>query len=531
MYRVKKILGIFGFMFLVLCFMGMAGVNEVADVSIGSYGVHFLPKVSYGKLTLSVSRPDGTVFSKTFEAGISPYFDLSQNSGVVIEGNYNYELQVTPLTTKIRGTGKNLPKARLQGNLMSQSGSFSVLGGTIVTPGASEAGGRPFVTQGDPATPSDQVILDDLIVTGSACIGFDCVNGESFGFDTLRLKENNLRIKFQDTSSTAAFPTNDWQITANDSASGGANKFSIDDIDSGRTPFTIKAGTRANAIFVDDSGRVGFGTSTPSEDLHIWYGDTPTIRLAQSGSGWAPQTWDVAGNEANFFIRDVTNSSKLPFRIQPSAPTNSLFIKSDGKVGLGTQSPEFELEVERTGTAARFICDMTNGSTGCMVAGSQYVFIGAKTNHELRFLVNDNPAMIIGTNMYIGIGTTTPNPTYPIEVATANNARLETTGNWVNPSSRELKENIESLTPEEAIETLKGLDPVKYNYKVDKEEGYVGFIAEDVPELVSVKDRKGMVTMDVVAVLTKVVQEQQDTISGLNKRIAELEKKVNSDNK
>ena len=45
---------------------------------------------------------------------------------------------------------------------------------------------------------ADQVILDDLIVDGSACIGFDCVNGESFGFDTLRLKENNLRIKFQD---------------------------------------------------------------------------------------------------------------------------------------------------------------------------------------------------------------------------------------------------------------------------------------------------------------------------------------------
>ena len=33
---------------------------------------------------------------------------------------------------------------------------------------------------------ADNVILDDLIVDGSACIGFDCVNGESFGFDTLR---------------------------------------------------------------------------------------------------------------------------------------------------------------------------------------------------------------------------------------------------------------------------------------------------------------------------------------------------------
>lgn len=45
---------------------------------------------------------------------------------------------------------------------------------------------------------ADNVILDDLIVDGSACIGQDCVNGESFGFDTIRIKENNLRIKAQD---------------------------------------------------------------------------------------------------------------------------------------------------------------------------------------------------------------------------------------------------------------------------------------------------------------------------------------------
>ena len=82
----------------------------------------------------------------------------------------------------------------------------------------------------------------DLIVIGRLCVGLDCTSGESFGFDTIRLKENNLCIKAQDTSSSASFPSNDWQITFNDSANGGANKFSIDDIDGGRTPFTIEAG-------------------------------------------------------------------------------------------------------------------------------------------------------------------------------------------------------------------------------------------------------------------------------------------------
>src|SRR5205085_5224679 len=70
-------------------------------------------------------------------------------------------------------------------------------------------------------TMPDDVIPDDLIVQGSACIGLDCVNNESFGFDTIRLKENNTRIKFDDTSTGAGFPNHDWQLTANDSANGG----------------------------------------------------------------------------------------------------------------------------------------------------------------------------------------------------------------------------------------------------------------------------------------------------------------------
>src|SRR2546428_12029828 len=69
----------------------------------------------------------------------------------------------------------------------------------------------------------DQVIPDDVIVQGSACVGLDCVNNESFGFDTIRLKENNTRIAFVDTSTAAGFPTNDWTIRANSSASGGAS--------------------------------------------------------------------------------------------------------------------------------------------------------------------------------------------------------------------------------------------------------------------------------------------------------------------
>ena len=232
-----------------------------------------------------------------------------------------------------------------------------------------------------PTAAADQVILDDLIVDGSACIGFDCVNGESFGFDTIRIKENNLRIRAQDTSNSASFPTNDWQITFNDSSNGGANKFSIDDIDGGRTPFTIEAGAPSHSLYVDDGGRLGLGTSTPVVDVHIKSGNTPTLRLEQDGSsGFTPQTWDVAGNEANFFIRDATNGSTLPFRIFPGAPSNALNIEATtGDVGLGDTSPDAALEVERSNGSAEILVTETNGT----VATRR--LLGLSNNGTVRF--------------------------------------------------------------------------------------------------------------------------------------------------
>lgn len=196
------------------------------------------------------------------------------------------------------------------------------------------------------------VIATDLIVQGSTCIGIDCTSSESFGFDTLRLKENNLRIRADDTSASASFPSNDWQLTFNDSDNGGLNKFAIDDITSGRTPFTLEAGAPTNAIYMNDSGNMGLGTASPVVEMHIADGDSPTLRLEQDGSsGFTAQTWDIASNETNFFVRDVTNGSLLPLKIEPRAPTDSLVVfKSTGNIGMRERTPETALHITRTGT-------------------------------------------------------------------------------------------------------------------------------------------------------------------------------------
>lgn len=213
---------------------------------------------------------------------------------------------------------------------------------------------------------ADIVHIDDVIITGgSLCVGFDCVNGESFGFDTLRLKENNLRLHFQDTSSSASFPTNDWRIIINSSSNGGGNYFGIQDADAARIPFRVEAGAPLNALYVENDGDIGFGTSNPVVNLHVVDGNTPTLRLEQDGSnGFAPQTWDVAGNEANFFLRDATNGSTLPFRVRPGAPSSSIDIAAGGDVGIGASSPSAPLHIRRTDGTAKVLVEDTSASQG-----------------------------------------------------------------------------------------------------------------------------------------------------------------------
>lgn len=380
---------------------------EIAKVSASGDSIRWEITVPYSAATLTVSGANCGVVRKEFKEGDAPGFAIyDRNGSRLADGQYQYELRLTPVLSaetvkelaaaRQKGGGQEAdPDCRLRASQPSyplvQSGAFTILKGSVVVAGATESDGRsssvkPGASKSGVAqvrsTPSrvstiqdgvmmaashavdpdppliswktlaalpfpaepmpDQVIPDDLIVQGSLCVGFDCVNNESFGFDTIRLKENNTRIKFEDTS-VGTFPTNDWQLTANDSASGGASKFSIEDITGSRVPFTITAGATTNSIFVDSTGRVGFRTSTPVLDLHTNTSNTPAIRLEQNnGGGFTAQTWDIGANEANFFIRDVTGGSKLSLRIRPGAPTSSLDIAADGDVGFGTASQAFD---------------------------------------------------------------------------------------------------------------------------------------------------------------------------------------------
>jgi hypothetical protein len=501
----------------VIVFMGFADaaaettgepvINPVADVTLGANGIGFTPKVDYARLVLTVSGPEGSVFSKSFDAGTSPYLGLSDNNGkYLVDGSYTYELRVIPVIEKRVRTANTEERNRHQGTL-TQTGYFWVKGGTIVTPRAPEDG---------LSKPMDIVHNDDVIIDGSLCVGNDCYSGLAFGFDTIVLMENNLRIFFDDTSTIQNYPRNDWRIICNDSTDGGGRYFAVEDATEVSNILVLEAGAPDNSLYVDSYGDVGINTSTPYYELHIVDGDSPCVRLDQDGSyGWTPQKWDLCGNESNFFIRDATHASKLPFRIEPDAPTDSIFVKSNGNIGIGTGSPGYAMEIERTGANAALVCERTSGARCYVNATATFGNFGTTSNHALRIMANSSEQMRVNTD-----GT--------LDMSDGGGYD----GTWNPACSRELKENIRDLDLDEALEAIEKLTPITYNYKKDKEEARVGFIAEDVPDLVATNSRKNLSTLDIVAVLTKVVQEQQritqqqqKTIDELKKEISELKKK------
>ncbi len=97
---------------------------------------------------------------------------------------------------------------------------------------------------------------------------------------------------------------------------------------------------------------------------------------------------------------------------------------------------------------------------------------------------------------------------------------VQATGVLTQASSIALKENVAELSAQEAMATLQGLNAVKFNYKADSnKEQHLGFIAEEVPDLVAPAKRDRLSPMDIIAVLTKAVQELTAEVNALKEQI------------
>ena len=233
---------------------------------------------------------------------------------------------------------------------------------------------------------------------------------------------------------------------------------------------------------------------------------------------------DVVEEAVEEAVEDVAAGSTLAIKgdrdfvakiRRPGVLGNSQIFDDGNKVGIGTTNPEQRLEVngsiqihDQNSSGAGLMITQSDGDTGYIMHNrASTLTIGAGSIDRITIDRNGN----------VGIGAARPE--YPLEMASG--AHVTSGGVWTNRSSRDSKENIAALTSDEAVAAVMALQPVSFNYIAEQGEGYVGFIAEDVPALLARSDRASLSTMDIVAALTKVVQEQQRRIDDLEAKLKE----------
>ncbi len=131
----------------------------------------------------------------------------------------------------------------------------------------------------------------------------------------------------------------------------------------------------------------------------------------------------------------------------------------------------------------------------------------------------------IGTNGYeFAVNNPTDNVDN-VELSAAGKVFF-TGGHLQDPSSRSYKDDIKTLDIKTALKAFNKLEPVTFVYKGHKEDKVVGFIAEDVPELLAMKGRKGINPTEIVAVLTKVLQEQDKVLAETRAEMKAKDKQI-----
>jgi Chaperone of endosialidase len=278
---------------------------------------------------------------------------------------------------------------------------------------------------------------------------------------------------------------------------------------------------------------------------------TPAVVLQQTtATGNPASAWDIEGNHNYFGLRNRTLDT-YPFVVHQAAPSASLAVSPGGNVAIGHYYADQKLHVRNDVNANSFILNENPnpGTTAAAVIRTRsdaatlnfLSHSAARTVSRFGQTLGGWNEMLAVTGNGFAIGTLGD---VPLVLGAnsqmrlrATNAGVEVFGTFTNSSSRDYKEAIRSLDASEAAEALAGLQPVKFRYKEQTKEN-LGFIAEDVPALVAMEGRKSIAPMDLIALLTKVVQEQQrsaqalqevvreqqKTIDGLGEKVAQLER-------
>ena len=313
----------------------------------------------------------------------------------------------------------------------------------------------------------------------------------------------------------------------------------------------------SSAMVIDTSQRVGIGTSSPSNMLHL-SGTDPIIQFTDTAGG---DSFGLFASHTNYLGFYNFTDSRVDMAIDGS-----------GKVGIGTTSPDQELTVAGsdpvisvqeasvssqvdigTGTATGFIniqkADGTrtvqlSGSTDSYFTGgdvgigisspASLLHVSSSSTSYFRFqdLASETIGVLIRkntTSTYTAIDLRNANG--PSGTLTVSNGSVSLS----NASDYRLKENETVIS--DGITKIKQLIPRRFNFKVEPSKTLDGFFAHEVSGVVEEavigekdatidEDGNGYQQLDatkLIPILTAGLKEAISKIETLETKVAALE--------
>jgi|GEM_PF-2302704 len=338
-----------------------------------------------------------------------------------------------------------------------------------------------------------------------------------------------------------------------------------------------------------NNGDIGIGNTLPLAPLHLVTtsgnpviidgGNSMFITLAEGGNNRG-YIGSFAGSpeDIDFGTYGGNSTGKIHFTIQD---VPAMTIDANGEVGIGTMAPAYALHVKDNGDYAA-VFENTNGSLnnvgaqglsninpghgiglvgmgGNIGVEADANLVGVNDRYGLKASGSGGAGNNYGTFSYANGGTTA--------IGVFGSASGASTSNWAgyfqgavfgsafSSSDRKLKENI--LPIQNAISIINQLNPSFYHFKTNEykqmnlPEGiHYGLIADEVQSILpgivkkavqpaqyennnihgkKISDPVEFNTVnysEIIPILVGAVKEQQSIISGQQKKIDELEKRL-----